>query len=301
MPTSSSRPAASTPISIDRQDRLDHGSGRRAARHQAAAARERRREAAPGIDRQLEHLGHPDRGDRRGPLGRFPQALARHALLQPAALPAAARDHPDRRDRSGRRRRHVPFGDHMLGKGVVVAKDTPNFIGNHIGLYGVARTLDVLATGKYTHRRDRRDHRPGARPSRQRDVPDDGHRRHRRAGARDAQPERAAAERRRSRRLRRARRSSSADREGRARREDRQGLLRAAQGRRRRNGDLDARSGDARIPAEAVRAHRVDRSRQVDRRCRRARADAVQRQGQGRRIPARDAGADARLHRARHA
>jgi len=42
------------------------------------------------------------------------------------------------------------FGDHVLGKGVVVAKDTPNFIGNHIALYGVARTLDVLATGKYT-------------------------------------------------------------------------------------------------------------------------------------------------------
>src|SRR5690606_26621001 len=27
-------------------------------------------------------------------------------------------------------------GDHLLGKGVVVAKDTPNFIGNHIALYG---------------------------------------------------------------------------------------------------------------------------------------------------------------------
>jgi 3-hydroxyacyl-CoA dehydrogenase len=42
------------------------------------------------------------------------------------------------------------FGDHTLGKGVVVAKDTPNFIANHIALYGVARTLEVLATGKYT-------------------------------------------------------------------------------------------------------------------------------------------------------
>ena len=42
------------------------------------------------------------------------------------------------------------FGDHTLGKGVVVAKDTPNFIGNHIALYGVARTLEVLASGGYT-------------------------------------------------------------------------------------------------------------------------------------------------------
>src|ERR687898_3641126 len=42
------------------------------------------------------------------------------------------------------------FGDQTLGKGIVVAKDTPNFIGNHIALYGVARTLEVLASGKYT-------------------------------------------------------------------------------------------------------------------------------------------------------
>src|SRR5215203_2986886 len=44
----------------------------------------------------------------------------------------------------------VKFGDHVLGKGVVIARDTPNFIANHVGLYGVARTLDVLATGNYT-------------------------------------------------------------------------------------------------------------------------------------------------------
>jgi 3-hydroxyacyl-CoA dehydrogenase len=42
------------------------------------------------------------------------------------------------------------FGDHTLGKGVVIAKDSPNFIGNHIALYGVARTLEVLGSGKFT-------------------------------------------------------------------------------------------------------------------------------------------------------
>jgi 3-hydroxyacyl-CoA dehydrogenase len=42
------------------------------------------------------------------------------------------------------------FADHRLGKGVVIAKDTPNFIGNHIGLYGVVRTLWKLASGEYT-------------------------------------------------------------------------------------------------------------------------------------------------------
>jgi 3-hydroxyacyl-CoA dehydrogenase len=42
------------------------------------------------------------------------------------------------------------FLDRRLGKGVVVARDTPNFIANHIGLYGVIRILQVLARGQYT-------------------------------------------------------------------------------------------------------------------------------------------------------
>jgi 3-hydroxyacyl-CoA dehydrogenase len=41
-------------------------------------------------------------------------------------------------------------GDLLLGKGVVIAKDTPNFIGNHIGLYGVAVMLRALASGRYS-------------------------------------------------------------------------------------------------------------------------------------------------------
>jgi 3-hydroxyacyl-CoA dehydrogenase len=42
------------------------------------------------------------------------------------------------------------FADHHLGKGVVVAKDTPNFIGNHLALYGVMRMLEKVASGDYT-------------------------------------------------------------------------------------------------------------------------------------------------------
>jgi 3-hydroxyacyl-CoA dehydrogenase len=42
------------------------------------------------------------------------------------------------------------FTDHRLGKGVVVAKDTPNFIGNHLALYGVMLTLKALESGRYT-------------------------------------------------------------------------------------------------------------------------------------------------------
>src|SRR5882672_10563466 len=42
------------------------------------------------------------------------------------------------------------FADLRLGKGVVIAKDTPNFIANHIGMYGMAQILRVLASGEFT-------------------------------------------------------------------------------------------------------------------------------------------------------
>jgi 3-hydroxyacyl-CoA dehydrogenase len=42
------------------------------------------------------------------------------------------------------------FADRTLGKGVVIAKDTPNFIANHVGLHGVMRVFDALATGRYS-------------------------------------------------------------------------------------------------------------------------------------------------------
>ncbi len=42
------------------------------------------------------------------------------------------------------------FADHRLGKGVVVARDTPNFIANHIGTYGVVQVLRALESGGYS-------------------------------------------------------------------------------------------------------------------------------------------------------
>ncbi|HZM97207.1 MAG TPA: 3-hydroxyacyl-CoA dehydrogenase NAD-binding domain-containing protein [Vicinamibacterales bacterium] len=42
------------------------------------------------------------------------------------------------------------FADHHLGKGVVIAKDTPNFIGNHLALAGVVHLLSRVAAGAYT-------------------------------------------------------------------------------------------------------------------------------------------------------
>jgi 3-hydroxyacyl-CoA dehydrogenase len=44
----------------------------------------------------------------------------------------------------------IAFADRRLGKGVVVAKDTPNFIANHIGLFGVMQIFRALASGEYT-------------------------------------------------------------------------------------------------------------------------------------------------------
>jgi 3-hydroxyacyl-CoA dehydrogenase len=42
------------------------------------------------------------------------------------------------------------FADRLLGKGVVVAKDTPNFIANRLGMFGVMKTLQLLESGEYT-------------------------------------------------------------------------------------------------------------------------------------------------------
>jgi 3-hydroxyacyl-CoA dehydrogenase len=44
----------------------------------------------------------------------------------------------------------VSFADHHLGKGVVIAKDSPNFIGNHIALYGVVQILKQVESGALT-------------------------------------------------------------------------------------------------------------------------------------------------------
>jgi 3-hydroxyacyl-CoA dehydrogenase len=42
------------------------------------------------------------------------------------------------------------FVDRRLGKNVVVAKDTPGFIANHVAMYGLVRIFESLASGKYT-------------------------------------------------------------------------------------------------------------------------------------------------------
>ena len=69
-------------------------------------------------------------------------SLQRHPLLQPAAL------HAPRRADPGSRRPIRAILDGLeafltttLGKGVVCAKDTPNFIGNRIGVFSILATM----------------------------------------------------------------------------------------------------------------------------------------------------------------
>ena len=42
------------------------------------------------------------------------------------------------------------FCDHRLGKGVIIAKDTPNFIANRIGVFSAIQTLKLLGQGDFT-------------------------------------------------------------------------------------------------------------------------------------------------------
>ncbi len=51
---------------------------------------------------------------------------------------------PHRNDPTGNRRVHDTFAEDVLGKGVVMAKDTPNFIANRIGVYGMMVSLQVM-------------------------------------------------------------------------------------------------------------------------------------------------------------
>ena len=42
------------------------------------------------------------------------------------------------------------FADRRLGKNVVIARDTPGFIANHVAMFGLVRIFDALASGEFT-------------------------------------------------------------------------------------------------------------------------------------------------------
>ena len=86
---------------------------------------------------------------------------------------------PDTADRSDVLDGLEAFLTTTLGKGVVHAKDTPNFIGNRIGVFSMLATMHHTAAVQARLRCGRRPHRPGHRPPEERDLP---HRRRGRPG-----------------------------------------------------------------------------------------------------------------------
>ena len=42
------------------------------------------------------------------------------------------------------------FAEHRLGKGIVIAKDTPNFIANHVAMHGLMKIFELVGSGAYT-------------------------------------------------------------------------------------------------------------------------------------------------------
>ena len=144
------------------------------------------------------------------------------------------------------------FADERLGKGVVIAKDSPNFIGNHLALFEVTRILAAVAAGPYSIEEvdaitGPAIGRPKSATFRTLDL----------AGldilAHVIENLRAAPAGTRGRGVRHARIRGADARGGIDRRESRPRLLQARQGRGGRFADSRDRPGDAGVPARRSR------------------------------------------------
>ena len=128
----------------DRRLRLDHRSRSREPRHQARAAQQGAAASPPRLDRHQQHQRPAHPRDRRRHADGAAPPLVRHALLQPSALHAPARSHRHTRLRSRRHRRHRALCDLRLGKAIVHAHDTPNFIANRIGTFSMSNAIRLM-------------------------------------------------------------------------------------------------------------------------------------------------------------
>ena len=115
----------------------------------------------PGSIVSSNTSGIPIAAHCRRPQRRLPSSLARHALLQPAPISAPARSDPDRRDRPrGASRRSSCLPIDRLGKGVVVAKDSPGLHRQSPGAVRRGANSGGPRARRLHDRGDRRDHRP---------------------------------------------------------------------------------------------------------------------------------------------
>ena len=80
------------------------------------------------------------------------------------------------------------FGEVVLGKGIVIAKDTPNFIANRIGTFTTLKSPPRHAGGRLHDRGNRCPHRPRHGLAEIRNLPNARYRRPRRHGARRQEP-----------------------------------------------------------------------------------------------------------------
>ena len=187
------------------------------------------------------------------------------------------------------------FCDHKLGKGVVVAKDTPNFIGNRIGTFSMLNAIRLMNELGHDVRGSGRLHGARARLAEVGDVSPGGYRRHRRAAARDPQYLRKYSERRIARTLPRAAAARGDGAARLARRQDGQRLLQAREKIRRRIRNPHARSREDGISPAAEGALCFHRSGEGHRKHARAAAHAG---GPGARRKRRRQGAEIHLGRA---
>jgi 3-hydroxyacyl-CoA dehydrogenase len=192
------------------------------------------------------------------------------------------------------------FADHHLGKGVVIAKDTPNFIGNHLALAGVVRLLSLVEAGSYSIEEidamtGPAIGRPKSATFRTLDLagvdvlvhvirnlherlPDE------KARARFVLPVLCRAD----------------GGQGPSRGKGRPGILQARQRRGWGIRDPDTRSRDARVPSSKAREAPLARCGECDLRYCRTDHNALQRQESSRRVPPIDAGACTGVRGERH-
>src|SRR5690606_38926590 len=94
--------------------------------------------------RHLQHIRHPDAPAPGGAERALPAPIPRHPLLQPTALPAPAGADPHVRDGPEVLAAIESFGSRILGKGTVLARDVPGFIGNRLGVYGLLQAIRLM-------------------------------------------------------------------------------------------------------------------------------------------------------------
>ena len=81
---------------------------------------------------------------------RLPETLLRHTLFNPPRYLKLLEVIPTKETDPQVLSFMKLFGEDVLGKGVVIAKDTPNFIGNRIGTYGLLVTLQEMIKRGYS-------------------------------------------------------------------------------------------------------------------------------------------------------